>query len=44
MGFGEIAGLQILAELGEKLFEGILRAGGSVRAGGMMMMMMVLVA
>jgi hypothetical protein len=41
LGVGKIAGLQILAELGEKLFEGILRAGGSVQAGGMMMMAMV---
>ncbi len=41
MGGGEIAGLQSLAELREKLFEGILRSGGSVRAGGMVMAMMV---
>lgn len=41
MGGGEIAGLQSLAELREESFEGILRAGGSIGVGGMMMVMMV---
>jgi hypothetical protein len=35
--FGKIFRLQILAKSGKKLFEGILRDGGSGRASGMMM-------
>jgi hypothetical protein len=37
LGLGEIAGLQILAELGERLFKRILRSGRTSRAAGMMM-------
>src|SRR5208283_6239123 len=44
LGVGKIAGLQSLADLGEKLFERILRAGGSVRAGGGMMVVVMRVA
>jgi hypothetical protein len=35
--FGKISRLQILAQSGEKLFEGILRDGETGRASGMMM-------